>query len=267
MGFIFRRNVVRSHLPDFLQNRCMVVSFNLLIPISRSKRKDGLRAPAPSVRCDRFARVSNAPNDAALLTYSCPRYQHLDIYLRKPSEKPSTSPLPVAEAAAPNTASPPALAPNPSAPGKGPARSPATGLPGAGAFSDETALAPKQQKQHQLPAIDFSGELELPRQSAPGDRGGGRGGAKPPPKPSERQAVSPARGSTSAGGGGGGGDEDAMEEGEDSGEETTSVDGEEDFLALPAAENAECDRGESGSGATESEVRLVSGPRQVGLWL
>ena len=240
-------------VPSFLPNRCMAGSLNLPIPISPSKRSGGLGAPAPLVRCDCCVRISNAPNNAAVLAYSCPRYQHLDIYLRKPSEKRIAPPPPVAAAAATKTAGQLVFASNPSAPGKGPARSPATKLSAAGTSSDETALESKQPIQHQLPAIDFSGECEPSRQAEPGgDRGGGREGANPPPKPSERQAVSPAERPTGDGG------EDATMEGEDSGEETTSVDGEEDFLALPT------ESGESGSGTTEGEVRFVPGG---GLWL
>lgn len=134
-------------------------------------------------------------------------------------------------------------------------------MPTTGAVLEETALQSKlllqQQKhhhhqhQHQLPDIDFSGERESPRKAAPGgDRGGGRGGSKPPPKPSEGKAVSATR--EPAGSGGGGGGEDEEKEGGESGEETTSVDGEEDFLALPV-ESAESERNDGGSGSTEGE--------------
>lgn len=239
-----------------------VVSFNLPVPTSPSKYEDGLRSPTPSVRRCCPVCCSNPPNDAALLTYSCPRYQHLDSYLQKPSDKPSTSLLPVT-ATALNTASLPATVSDPGAPGKYPARSPATGLLAAGAVSEETTLESKQQQQRQLlPAIDFSGEREPPRQAARGgDRGGSSDGPKPPPKPSEREAVSPARRPIGGGGDGSSGDVTGKEGGE-SGEETTSVDGEEDFLALPT-DNAECERGESGSGAAEGEVRSVPGRRAV----
>lgn len=235
----------------------MVVSFNPPILSPRRSAKGGFRAPAPfrPLRRPRFV-CSNAPDDAALLTYFCPRYQHLDIYLPTPVAKPSTSLAPVA-ATASSTASPSAAVSDPSVPGKQPVGPPAAGLQAAGTVLEETALESKQQ---QLPAIDFSGEREPPRQAAPGgDRGGGRGGVKPSPKPSEQEAVSPAREPI----GGGGGGEDTREEGGESGEETTSVN-EEDFLALPI-ESAEGERGEGGSGPTEGEVRFVPGRRPVGV--
>lgn len=55
-------------------------------------------------------------------------------------------------------------------------------------------------------------------------------------------------------------------EGEDSGEETTSVDGDEDFLALPT-ENAEYEDGEGGSCAVGGEVSSFSRARAGGLLL
>lgn len=187
---------------------------------------------------------------AALLTYPCPRYQHLDIYLRKPG----TSVAPAA-ATARNTAGPSVTVSGPGAPNKQPAGSPVTSAPAAGAAPEETAL---ESKQRQLPAIDFSGEREPPRKAAPGgDRGRGRGGVKPPPKPPEQTAAPPAR---EPNGGGG----DTGKEGGESGEETTSVDGEEDFLALPT-ESEERDCGESGGGSTEGEVRFVPRRRSVGV--
>lgn len=121
----------------------------------------------------------------------------------------------------------------------------------SGAVPDEAALESKRQ---QLPAIDFGGDRERPPRQAAlggGGRGGGGrgGGAKPPPpKPFEQEVVLPAREPT--GGGAGGGGADVGEEGGESGEETASIDAEEDFLALPV------ESGAGGSGSAEGEVRF-----------
>ncbi|CAM9390018.1 unnamed protein product [Pylaiella littoralis] len=165
------------------------------------------------------------------------RYQHLDVYL------PPAAPV---AALTPNETSPStfASASAPDASGNGSTGSTAAGS--AAAVAKTTALreAALESKQWQLPAIDFRGEREgrQQRQAAPGggDRSGGRGGAEPPRSSSSPDkgvvAVSPAtdepKGGTVGGGGGGGGDPEENEGGE-SGEETTSIDGEEDFLPLP----------------------------------
>lgn len=172
------------------------------------------------------------------------RYQHLDVYL------PTGAPF--------------ASAPDPNAPnaaGKGFKAPPATGsaaaAAAAAAVGTTAALreAALQSKQWQLPAIDFGGEREAQqrRRPAPGgsDVGGGRGGAKPPrssssppprPRPSSSSSsdkgvvvVSPATDEPTGGtvGGSGGGGDPEEKQGGESGEETTSIDGEEDFLALP----------------------------------
>lgn len=101
------------------------------------------------------------------------------------------------------------------------------------------------------------------------DRSGGRGGAKPLVGSSSDQVVvaSPATGEATGdtdggiGGGGniGGGGHSEEKEGGESGEETTSIDGEEDFVPLPTefVQQHESGGGGGGGGSADVEVRYT----------
>lgn len=203
------------------------------------------------------------PPHAAARRRLLPRYQHLDVYL-PPSSNPGTSPAPTAASAA---AGQPAKS---SASGPGGA-SPVPGPLATAATTTRTEQRASALGQHLLPAIDFTGAAK--RDAAAGVREGGqRGGVKPSATrqpSSESGGVTPteAEGGTAdqAGGCGGGTASGGLEETGvvDSGEETTSVDGEEeDFLALPAG-RAESNGGDGGEVTRFFPKRIKEGWMQT----